>query len=27
MVKEYVNNYYPSLLNCAENRCRPNAVE
>jgi starch phosphorylase len=22
MVKEYVNNYYPSLLSCAENECR-----
>jgi len=22
MVKEYVNKYYPSLLNCAENECR-----
>jgi len=29
MVKEYVNNYYPSLLSCAENECRtlpPNNV-
>ena len=22
MVKEYVNNYYPSLLTCAENECK-----
>jgi starch phosphorylase len=21
MVKDYVNKYYPSLLNCAENEC------
>jgi starch phosphorylase len=27
MVKEYVNNYYPSLLRCAENECSSNSLE